>query len=684
MVLPDFTIHRCRLRVVRRGGWRWGMGRRALTELVVRSLADVLQRSLAQAVPPDSGDVEIRDRIEVRVPLTQTDLLALGPQRRDPSGPAAGQYPPSSPGPLDGSPPRQRLEKALRDALQSSLSGGRAGSAAQTAKPEETQVPQTAEQPASAHGQLLRLLLGWRRSGELGVYLRSLPEHVLRIWHDLLLPAARSDTEADGAEATGPSPGRVQSPSASTDEAGMDNEAGEGPGGSFPKPGVPEAPDTADLARHVVEIVQRIAAMPRPDAAGLAGRLLVRLVAAVEVADQLALALPDPRVRRALEHVLPLPAGANASLTARAGKQSDRQFAAASRGGPSVKTPAPQRAGDVYVRSALPFLLLGPLQKTGYFDALAAAFQAAGRSDQLPVFAAALAYKVLPPPDRGWRRNASETAAAAAVAGLDAPVSGSLLTRLASHADEVLWPPTAVLTRAVLRGHPVDQPLLVHAVESGAGGGLLLLDVQGTFPAAWADHHAALITGLMQCETSLLLIPGRASSESLLKALDAAGLRFVTEAAPIRGEHWRAVRRGSAGQWWTNDTASRSGRLTRHALGMGDADGAAARLCRALQMDRLAAPLADDPLLDRGLTLAAGVALGQIAWTLWRDRETTDPLLALERFADLDAHVRFGSGRVHVQLPLGRRSLDLAERGLLGDVAGVPWLGGRVVTFGKG
>jgi hypothetical protein len=73
-----------------------------------------------------------------------------------------------------------------------------------------------------------------------------------------------------------------------------------------------------------------------------------------------------------------------------------------------------------------------------------------------------------------------------------------------------------------------------------------------------------------------------------------------------------------------------------------------------------------------------------LSWNLWNDTGDTDPLLAIERFGDLEARVRFSPGEVVVKLPLGKRSMDLSRHGLLDDVPGVPWFGGRVVRFSGG
>ena len=92
----------------------------------------------------------------------------------------------------------------------------------------------------------------------------------------------------------------------------------------------------------------------------------------------------------------------------------------------------------------------------------------------------------------------------------------------------------------------------------------------------------------------------------------------------------------------------------------------------------------DAEALETSLSLAASVALADLSWTLWESDGDTDPLLALERFGDLDARVHWGPDEVLVKLPLGKRSADLSAHAVLGDVAGVPWFEGRVVRFSGG
>src|SRR5262249_22921139 len=107
-------------------------------------------------------------------------------------------------------------------------------------------------------------------------------------------------------------------------------------------------------------------------------------------------------------------------------------------------------------------------------------------------------------------------------------------------------------------------------------------------------------------------------------------------------------------------------------------------LWRELAIARPAVAVSPNTALDRSLTLAAAVALGTIAWTLWRARELVAPHLTLARFRDLDARVRFTRDVVRVHLPLGRRYLDLHAHGLLDDVPDVPWFDGRVLQFSGG
>jgi hypothetical protein len=232
----------------------------------------------------------------------------------------------------------------------------------------------------------------------------------------------------------------------------------------------------------------------------------------------------------------------------------------------------------------------------------------------------------------------------------------------------------------VISGHKQQQPLLLLRVGPTIEGGFLLLDVEGTFPMQWAASASFLRQALIQLETSIVLVPAGSAEPNLLRWLDGEGFRFITDAIRARGEHWRRLQR-SPERWWTNESIMSDAALVKLARATRVATEEAEALWEAMAVQRPSIPLASDATLDRHLTLAAAVALGTIAWELWREREPTTPLLTLERFSDLEARVTQSGDTVRVCLPLGKRFQDLRDHGLLADVNDVPWLNGRMLTF---
>jgi hypothetical protein len=331
---------------------------------------------------------------------------------------------------------------------------------------------------------------------------------------------------------------------------------------------------------------------------------------------------------------------------------------------------------DADVTCALPFLLLGPLAQTGYLAALGPALQPVGLQAHAAVFATALAYTVMGPLERAWRRRPEDLVAAAAFAGLGTSVPGQALTEFARVAGPALPALDAVVTRALAEGHTAGEALVLVAVGERADGGLLLFDREGLFPVAWADAVAGLMPAWRMFGSPPVLVASTAVGA--LHGLADADASFVVATPPGRTERWRRL---PPHRLWTNNDDPA---LARHASGYQQAVDLAAALTQALAGERAAVPLAASPALGRTLLLAAGLGLGTLAWTLWREREPTDPLLALERFADLSARVSFEPDRVRVRLPLGPRHSDLSVHGLLADVHGVPWFGGRVVEFSGG
>lgn len=352
--------------------------------------------------------------------------------------------------------------------------------------------------------------------------------------------------------------------------------------------------------------------------------------------------------------------------------------------GRTAESPSPAAEGtpvsrttqhEVRVRSVLPFLLAGPLARIGYLDAIGPALAGVELAEEAPLFAAALAYKVLGATARGGRRTEHDRDAAAAFAGLDPPVPEERLTGFARHAGPALPLLDGVLALSVCRGHDPADPLLITGVDDG----LLLVDAQGMFPIAWAGDTARLLPYWQACGRAPVLICDGPLPPGTLRELAAAGVPFMTAVRPLRGDPVTRL------PWRTPLWTAGEGRLDARLAA--ELPGHAARLAdlvTALAVERRAVPLADDGCLERTVTLAATLGLSTIAWTLWHGRETPHPLLSLSRFADLEATVRFESDAVRVRVPLGRRHADLLRGGLLADVPDVVWLDGRPLTFSGG
>jgi hypothetical protein len=334
--------------------------------------------------------------------------------------------------------------------------------------------------------------------------------------------------------------------------------------------------------------------------------------------------------------------------------------------------------------SALPFLLLGPLSRTGYLETLAAVLEASENTEASPLFATALAYKLLAPPERGWRRDAATLSSAAAFAGLETPAPEPAVVQFAQTVSPYLSPLDATLSGALIAGHNARVPLLLLSLTEQGSSGLVLFDTEGIFPIQWASEITELRSTLIQLDSSIVFVPRASADVELLRWLTTEGLSFVTDAPPTRGETLRSIRRPPDLRWWTNDETTPDSVFAKFASSLPASVEDALALMQVLAEDRPAIPLARDSALDRHLTMAAAVALATIAWDLWKEREPTAPHVALERFADLHAHVEYTDDRVTVNLPLGKRFLDLRDHRLLEDVDDVPWFNGRKLIFTSG
>jgi hypothetical protein len=230
----------------------------------------------------------------------------------------------------------------------------------------------------------------------------------------------------------------------------------------------------------------------------------------------------------------------------------------------------------------------------------------------------------------------------------------------------------ARVRQSLIDGRRQEDAVLLCGCERGH----LLIDPPGSFLISYTRDTATLSAHARETGAPIFVNEADATPD-LLAALENAGLRFLTTARPIRGEPWRAIAGTRAPRLYTNRAgpalAVPSELTTERAI--------------AAWQAFTARPLPGRPAdvaLDDAASLAAALSLATIAWELWRNREPTDPLLALERFGDLDATVQFADHHVRVRLPLGKRYRDLKHAGLLEDVPRVPWLSERTVIFAGG
>ncbi|TWT91752.1 hypothetical protein [Stieleria varia] len=688
--MDDIEIHQCRLRVTRRGGWGWWASRRDLVESAVNVLPELIARRIALIIDVQ-GDLEITDTLRINITCSRSQWLRTLQQ--------------SSTGCVEDVVLEhlwERIDSAIRQSVLPEIdfvSSNTHDHSAPTQHPiiaEQSHrdeisdlTPRSSKQRFLAGLALLQLLIRWRLTEDrLWRILPHVSETTLQAWDAKMATLMQVPAEV---------------------LAGVD----------------------AGLSSHDAaspwQVIERLAHSLPPSLDDRATSLRFRIAAVIEAILQTGSSPGEEQVREALNHWFPIaqdapPVGAirgggpkkipdtdnhgdkessspilehdeNESRSSKTGtpepdqsttNQVNRVESISGSWNRSPKIQEPLHDREVYIASALPFLLLRPLSDLGYLDALRASLEAAELEQFSSAFAAALAYKVLDPPDRGWRRSPAARTAALTFAGLDDVVPDDAIYDLASQAGRFVSALNAVLTQAVLAGRESDQPLLLTRAQPHRTGGYFLADVGGMFPITVQTELQETLELLDHQESMLLLVESSAADPRLLAELNRRGLRFIIDAPPARGETWRAVKHRNGGRWWTNDVVTSSARLSRQAKKLPDAAHAAEEYFDAFASSRLAIPNSHERLLENSLTQAAGVALAQIAWDLWQQREATDPLLTLQRFADFDANVQFTDTEVRVRLPLGRRWMDLSENGLLQDVIDVPWLDDRTVTFSKG
>lgn len=354
------------------------------------------------------------------------------------------------------------------------------------------------------------------------------------------------------------------------------------------------------------------------------------------------------------------------------------------RSAPPAAEPGTSRAiaptdGRYEVESLLPFLALQPLARHGILDALAAA---GGPDEPVSALAFATALRTLgPPPDGRW--SAGQQAAAALCCGRGAPFDGSALLASAREATGICGLASAAVAGTLIAGHRPGLPLPVLRDEDR----LVVFESEGLYPLC--RQSAARIADAFAGSGEIFFLHD--PDPALLREVDSAGLGAVASGTPARGESWTAL----AARGWRGMT--NLGPVRASALGqrLPEAERStrrAGQVWRALTAER---PLVPDGAggpsfrdFDRTAAILAGFALADIAWTLLGHDPAAwaqpDPLLAVERFADLSGTVAVTEDEVIVTLPLGARFADLRDCGLLATIHGVPWWPGRILSFRGG
>jgi hypothetical protein len=627
--MADILVHHCKLHVVRHGGWSWGQNPHQLLEKATKALPELIAKQLADLFP-DDNDLDIMEPLRLAYKIQFNDLY-------------------SARGSLTETCARQPQPALFALAHMRSTTDLMAQTNESTARAPAQNGPLEAQKDAaftSPNDSFLFLLLSWSRQGKLEHMLNGFTAHALVSWHDYLFS---------------------QLPQTAT----------EGP-------------------RMLVPLAREVTAMQKAAPADPQAAFRLRIILATEILRRQGTLLSGPLLRQALDEVfseadlsdrLPATPSSPESVdspkrrmahTAIAHLPAHKSRPFASDGTKLRPGSASALKGDVHVCSVLPFLMLGVLSRLGYLDVLSATLQAAGLERDAIQFATALAYKVLPAPKRGWHREPEARRAAAAFAGLNESLQETGLNSFGQRIADECSPLDRFIAVSLAEGHNPNQPLLLHGIGSPANS-LVLCDVEGCFLVDWHEDLSAMLDTIRMFGPVTVLVTDDAATPAVLRQLSEANIRFITTVPPSRGENWR--RFNAPEHYWTNDHERHKTQLRRIAGLLPQAIRGMETLISALITDRQAIVPTETPALERSVTLASAAALGTIAWILWHEHEATDPVLALERFADLDGRISFDSDTVRVRVPLGRRHQDLRKHGFLADIANVPWLNGRVVEF---
>lgn len=622
--MNDILIHHCTLRIVRHGGWTWGANRRALVEQATAALPRLIAERLAELMP--EGDGEIEEPVRLRFALQAHELMNTQALARVvASGLTAASLP---------IPKRKE-------------SGGAGHSQTLSADV----VAEHAQSAGESHDRFIdhrwptpmEVLARWRDQGELWVRLQGFELRALRLWFEALLSALPAQVSS-----------AISEPELRQECAAILRRL----------PGPIDSATSTARARVAIA-VEMVARHPLQVGMQELTNVLDELLAGVEIDSDEDVETQHPPTDK------------------RAGPQREsarpKDVSAAS---PLVST-TPTRvdvlpAQTVSLFSVLPYIVLGALHRLGWLELASATFEALRDRDGGRAFATALAYKLLPPPGRGWHRSDAVVRTAAAFAGSSTAPSLADLACWSRRAAGGLSPLDDFVVAAIARGHDLSMPLLIMRIESRYGREWLLFDADGGMPVMWAQDEARLRRNLRRFGPSVVLVSTGAASKALLRGLIDDGRTFVTTAIPARDDEWQRIRGTPC---WSGGAQTTFRKLVEAAALLPEVEAQALSVTRELLQSRPVGVSDESAELEHAAALAAATGLGALSWLLWHERETVHPLLALERFANLDGTARFDRDLVEVRASFGRRYLDLQKHGLFADIPAPPWLDGRRIVF---
>ena len=452
--MAEVVIHRCTLRVVRQHGWSWGPAPDRLLKAAVAALPFLVARKLGDLFAEET-EREITERVNLRVAVKLSELLEFAfesASMQDGVGPPGVEA-------LDA-----RLSEAIRQAFANEtadLDAVNERSVVDASVDSESEAVAVSLTPSE---RVLAVLRRWQQSGELDVYLGSFSREEVNAWFVSLCV-----TTAKLAQAR-----RDQS-----------------------------------LAPRVAEALERLAKSAASGGDSLVLVSPVHFYDLLEVVEQLERdAISEIELQETLARVMSV---FHVTFDQHPGElEVEADLQRSSSHGDSIQTkqtlpvqePTPPIKSsrltqtEFDIPSALPFLLLGPLAQIGYLDTLAATLETAHLTPESPLYAAAFAAKVLRPPERGWRRDAQDLSVIAAFTGLETPPPGDAIAEFARKITGHLTPLDSLVSYSLVKGHTPGGAMLLHQTrDTNDETGLLLVELEGLFPVAWA---AWFVLGVQQ------------------------------------------------------------------------------------------------------------------------------------------------------------------------------------------